>query len=72
MDRDKWIELLQRSAEQHGWIVFAVALLTNHYRLFLQTPEPNLSKGMHHLNGVWSGLGLGCVRRPDSADGQEP
>lgn len=39
--RDKWIELLQRSAEQHGWRAFPFALLTNHYRRFLQTPEPS-------------------------------
>ena len=55
VDRDKWVELLQRSAEQHGWRVFAFALMTNHYHIFLQTPEPNLSKGMQHLNGSFAG-----------------
>ena len=39
VSRDKWIELLLRSVEQHGWRAFAFALLTNHYRRFLQTPE---------------------------------
>jgi len=55
VDRDKWVELLQRSVEQHGWKVFAFALMTNHYHIFLQTPEPNLSKGMQHLNGSFAG-----------------
>jgi len=55
VDRDKWMELLQRSVEQHGWRVFAFALMTNHYHLFLQTPEPNLSRGMQHLNGSFAG-----------------
>jgi len=30
-DWDKWMELLQRSVEQHGRRVFAFALMTNHY-----------------------------------------
>ena len=49
VDRDKWVELLQRSVEQHRWRVFGLGLLSNHYHIFLQTPEPNLSKGMQHL-----------------------
>jgi len=28
VDQDKWLELLQRSVEQHGWRVFAFALMT--------------------------------------------
>ena len=46
VDRDKWMELLQRSVEQHGWRVFAFAWMTNHYGLFFQAAEPNLSRGM--------------------------
>ena len=41
VDRDKRVELLQRSVEQHGWKVFGFGLLSNHYHLFLRTPEPN-------------------------------
>ena len=54
-DRDKWVELLRRSVEEQGWRLFAFALMTNHFHLFLQTPEPNLSKGMQHLNGSFAG-----------------
>ena len=55
VDRDKWVELLRRSVEEQGWRLFAFALLTNHFHLFVQTPEPNLSKGMQHLNGSFAG-----------------
>lgn len=55
VDRDKWVEQLERTVEQHGWRVFAFALLSNHYHIFLRTPEPNLSKGMQHLNGSFAG-----------------
>ncbi len=54
-NQGKWLELLQRSVGQHGWKMFAFALMTNHYHLFLQTPEPNLSKGMQHLNSSFAG-----------------
>ena len=53
VDRDKWVELLQRSVEQRGWKVFGFGLLSN--RLFLQSAEPNLSKGMQRLSGSSAG-----------------
>jgi hypothetical protein len=28
--------------------------MTNHYHLLIETPEPNLSRGMRHLNGVYT------------------
>jgi REP-associated tyrosine transposase len=28
--------------------------MTNHYHLVVMTPEPNVSRGMHHLNGVYA------------------
>ena len=36
VDRDKWVELLRRSVEEQGWRLFAFALMTNHFRLFVQ------------------------------------
>jgi len=29
-------------------------LMCNHYHLLIETPEPNLSKGMRQLNGVYT------------------
>jgi REP element-mobilizing transposase RayT len=28
--------------------------MTNHYHLLIETPQANLSKGMRHLNGVYT------------------
>ncbi|MBM4043048.1 MAG: hypothetical protein FJ290_31550 [Planctomycetes bacterium] len=53
-DREKWHELLATVAVRRRWRVFAWALLDNHHHLFLQTPEPNLSAGMHDLNSGYA------------------
>lgn len=55
VDRRKWLSLLERTVERTGWRVFAFALMGNHFHLFLQTSEPNLSAGMAHLNGSYAG-----------------
>lgn len=46
-DRQEWFRLFNRHATQCGWQVFAYALLDNHFHIFLRTPQPNLSEGMH-------------------------
>jgi REP element-mobilizing transposase RayT len=37
-----------------GWIVHAYTLMTNHFHLVLETPEPTLSRGMKWLNGKYA------------------
>jgi hypothetical protein len=32
----------------------AYVLMTNHFHLVVQTPEPDLSRGMHWLNGTYA------------------
>ncbi len=59
-DRQRWLELLDRVATRCGWQVFAWALMRNHHHLYLRTPQPNLSAGMHDLN---SGYASGFNRR---------
>ena len=51
----KWMQLLRRTVDEQRRRLFAFTLMTDHYHLFLQTPEANLSKGMHHLNGSFAG-----------------
>lgn len=53
-DRQAWWELLDRVAGRCGWRVFAWVLMTNHWHLFLRTPQPNLSAGMHDLNSGYA------------------
>ena len=42
-DRSHWWRLFERVARRCQWRVFAVALLDNHFHIYLRTPEPNLS-----------------------------
>jgi len=53
-DRAKWLELLDRVATRRRWRIFAWALLDNHFHLFLRTPEPDLSEGMHDLQSGYA------------------
>ena len=55
VDRQRRLDWLQRTVETYGWRLHAFALMTNHDHLFLETPEPNLSAGMHLLNGSYTG-----------------
>ena len=34
--------------------MLAYCLMTNHFHLLITTPAPNLSVGMHHLNGEYA------------------
>jgi putative transposase len=36
------------------WVCYAYCLMTNHYHLVVETPAGNLSKGMRHVNGVYT------------------
>jgi len=37
-----------------GWVCHAWCLMSNHYHLVIETPEPNLARGMRQLNGVYT------------------
>jgi putative transposase len=39
---------------ERGWRCLAYSLLPNHYHLVFETPEANLSLGMHRLNLRWA------------------
>jgi len=49
-DQKHWLDQLDAVVTRLGWRVFAWVLMSNHFHLFLTTPEPNLSRGMHDLN----------------------
>jgi len=53
-DRELFLEVLADTVERFGWLCYAYCLMTNHYHLLIETPEPNLSRGMRHLNGVYT------------------
>jgi putative transposase len=54
-DRLAFLEFLGQASRRFGWILTAWVLMTNHFHLVVQTPQPNLSRGMHWLNSKYAG-----------------
>jgi REP element-mobilizing transposase RayT len=53
-DRRSFLRLLGKEIQQQRWLCYAYCMMDNHYHLLLETPEPNLSRGMRRLNGVYT------------------
>jgi putative transposase len=53
-DRLDFLSLLDRSSDRFRLHLFAFCLMTNHYHLFLRTPEPNLAAAMKWLNATYT------------------
>jgi REP element-mobilizing transposase RayT len=53
-DRHRFLMLLGEEILQQQWRCFAYCLMDNHYHLLVETPEPNLSRGMRRLNGRYT------------------
>ena len=45
---------LAEAAERFHWLVHAFVVMSNHFHLALETPEPNLSEAMKWLQGTWA------------------
>jgi REP element-mobilizing transposase RayT len=53
-DRHRFLDGLAKVVALCRWRLHAWVLMTNHYHLLIETPEPTLSRGMHLLNGRYS------------------
>jgi len=53
-DRRLFLALVGHVCERFSWGVHAWCLMNSHYHLLLETRLPNLSRGMRHLNGVYT------------------
>ena len=53
-DRADFLSTLGKVIRRFHWICYALCLMDNHYHLLIETPERNLSRGMRHLNGVFT------------------
>ncbi len=49
-----FVRALQEASEQCGWRVHAYVVMSNHYHLVVETPEPNLVDGMHWLQTTFA------------------
>lgn len=53
-DRKMFLEALAEVCGRTGWKCHAYVLMTNHYHLVLETPEPNLVAGMAWLQNTYT------------------
>jgi len=53
-DRHAFLEVLGDVVERFNWTCHAYCLMSNHFHLLIETPDANLSRGMRHLNGVYT------------------
>ena len=53
-DRGMLLNILEEVNDRYHWLCHAYCLMNNHYHLVIETPDGNLSKGMRHLNGVYT------------------
>ena len=53
-DRRFFLQTLGEACAMTGWRIHAWVLLSNHYHLFVETPEANLSKGMQWLQNAFT------------------
>ncbi len=51
---DSFLMTLEDAVERFGWILFGYVLMRNHYHLAIETPQGNLSVGMHWLQSTFS------------------
>ena len=53
-DRGHFLELLEELVARFRWRLHVYVLMDNHYHLMVETPEANLSAGMHWLHVSYS------------------
>jgi putative transposase len=53
-ERAEFLWLLGRTVARFGWRCLTYCLMDNHFHLLLQTPQPNLSRGMQQLKGGYA------------------
>jgi len=52
---------LAQAVERHGWLCHAYCLVGNHFHLLVETPEPNLSRGMAYLKASTRSASTGAT-----------
>jgi REP-associated tyrosine transposase len=53
-DFERFLELLHELGLKFGWPFFAYCLMTNHFHLVVETPEGDVSAGMHRLSFLYA------------------
>lgn len=53
-NRRKFLDTLEDSIKAYNFICHGYCIMTNHYHLLIETPDANLSAGIHRLNSVYA------------------
>jgi putative transposase len=53
-DRVSFLNIIKNTADRFNGLIYAHFLMNNHYHLLIETPDSNLSKGMHQLNSAYT------------------
>ena len=53
-DCELFLEVVKKTCSLFRFEILAYALIRNHYHLLIRTPRGNLSRGMRHINGVYT------------------
>jgi putative transposase len=53
-DFELFSSILEQVVARYEWRCHTYCLMPNHYHLLVETPAPNLSLGMQHLNGLYA------------------
>lgn len=51
---EAFVGCLLEAAERMNWRLHAYVVMSNHFHVAVETPEPNLSDGMKWLQGTWA------------------
>ena len=54
VDRQAFLELIDKVRIRYDWYLHAYCLMSNHYHLLVETGSPTLSRGMKLLNGSYT------------------
>jgi len=53
-DHEKFKQCIAEAEKKYGILLHCYVLMSNHYHLIIETPEANLSKAMHYINGSYT------------------
>ena len=53
-DYRMFVELLKETSRMWNFHIYAYCLVPNHYHLLIQTPDADLSRGMRHINVLYT------------------
>ena len=53
-DYEKFESYLRDAQDKYGYLLHCYVLMTNHYHLLIETPNANMSKVMHYINGSYT------------------